>query len=135
MNERPKVGVGVFVRKDGKFLMQRRKNAHGEGTWSLPGGHLEYGEAIEDCARREVMEELGVTIRDPRVTTLTNDVFETEGKHYITIFVVCDLDAGEPRICEPDKSEQFDWFGWNDMPQPLFLPLQNLLAQDFDPFA
>lgn len=133
--QRPGVGVGVFVRKDGKFLMQQRKNAHGEGSWSLPGGHLEFGESVEDCARREVMEELGVTISDPRVVTLTNDVFTDEGKHYITIFVVSDFDAGEPRICEPDKSERFDWFEWDSMPQPLFLPLRNLLAQEFDPFV
>ncbi|HWQ99461.1 MAG TPA: NUDIX hydrolase [Candidatus Methylomirabilis sp.] len=132
--ERPGVGVGVFVIHDGKFLMQRRRNAHGEGTWSLPGGHLEFGESIENCARREVLEELGVTIRRPRVVTLTNDVFVHEGRHYITIFVVSDLDAGEPHICEPDKSEQFGWFVWDDMPKPLFLPLQNLLRQEFNPF-
>lgn len=81
------------------------------------------------------MEELGVTIRHPRVATLTNDVFTEEGKHYITIFVVSDLDAGEPRICEPDKSGQLGWYEWNDLPRPLFLPLQHLLAQEFDPFV
>lgn len=135
MNERPKIGVDVFVRRDGRFIMQRRKNAHGDGTWSLPGGHLEFGESVEDCARREVMEELGVTLRDPRIVTFTNDVFADEGKHYITIFVVSDFGAGEPLICEPEKSERFGWFEWNDMPQPLFLPLRNLLDQEFDPFV
>lgn len=41
--DKPKVrvGIGVFVFKDGKFLMAQRKNAHGDGTWSVPGGHLE----------------------------------------------------------------------------------------------
>ena len=45
--ERPKVGMGVFVLKDGKILMQRRKGAHGSGTWCLPGGHLEFNEEFD----------------------------------------------------------------------------------------
>ena len=53
----PRVGIAVFIFKDGKFLMGRRKGAHGEDTWSVPGGHLEFGEMIEDGARREVEEE------------------------------------------------------------------------------
>jgi 8-oxo-dGTP diphosphatase len=43
--KRPKVGVGVIIKKDGKVLMGKRKNAHGDGTWSFTGGHLEFGEA------------------------------------------------------------------------------------------
>jgi 8-oxo-dGTP diphosphatase len=60
--ERPKVGVGVFIIKDKKILMGKRINSHGEGTWSLPGGHLEFFETFEDCAKREVMEETGLKI-------------------------------------------------------------------------
>ena len=54
--KRPKVGVGVFVFKDGKTLLGKRKNAHGDGTWNPPGGHLEFNESIEQCAQREVLE-------------------------------------------------------------------------------
>ena len=39
---RPKVGLGVFVFKDNKFLIQKRINSHGHNTWCLPGGHLEF---------------------------------------------------------------------------------------------
>ena len=86
--ERPKVGIGVFVFKDGKILLGKRRNAHGEGSWSLPGGHLEFNEELEDCAQREVMEEAGIKIKNIRLSTITNDKFEKEGKHYITIFMV-----------------------------------------------
>ncbi len=54
--ERPKVGVGVIVVKEGKVLLLQRKNSHGSGTWCFPGGHLEYGESLEECAKREVLE-------------------------------------------------------------------------------
>ena len=51
--DRPKVGVGVIVVKEGKVLLQRRRGAHGEGTWGFPGGHLEFKESWEECAKRE----------------------------------------------------------------------------------
>ena len=63
---RPKVGVGViFVRGDTVFLAKRH-GAHGEDTWASAGGHLENGETLEECGRREAMEELGVTVEDLR---------------------------------------------------------------------
>ena len=71
MEQRPKIGVGVIVNKDNKVLLLQRKNAHGEGTWCFPGGHLEFNEEIEDCVKREVEEgkydvqnNFGCRIRD-----------------------------------------------------------------------
>ncbi len=52
----PQVGVGVLILRDGKVLLGRRKGSHGAGCWSAPGGHLEFGEAVEDCALREALE-------------------------------------------------------------------------------
>lgn len=133
MEDRPKIGVGVIVVKDGKVLLGRRKNAHGEGTWSFPGGHLEFNEKIEDCAVREVREETGIKIRNLRRGPFTNDIFEKEKKHYVTLFVVSDFDSGEVRIMEPDRCEKWGWFEWDKLPQPLFTPVQNLLKQGFNP--
>ena len=70
----PRIGVGVFVFKDGKFVMGCRRGAHGEGSWSVPGGHLEYGETPEETAAREVMEEIGVKIKNIRFGGITNDI-------------------------------------------------------------
>ena len=72
----PRVGIGIFVLKDGKFLLCKRKNSHGAGHWQLPGGHLEFNEKLEDCARREVIEETGVKIKNIRSSTITNDIFK-----------------------------------------------------------
>ena len=134
MTERPKVGLGVIVVKDGKILMHKRKNAHGEGKWSLPGGHLEFNEEIEDGARREVMEEAGITIKNVRRATFTNDINMEEGNHYITIFLLADYDSGEVRVMEPHKCEKWEWFEWENMPQPLFSPIVNLLKMNYHPF-
>ena len=132
---RPKVGVGVIVKKDNKILAGRRKNAHGRGSWCFPGGHLEFGESWEECARREAEEETGVQIKNVRFFTATNDFFKEEQKHYITIFMVADWESGEVELREPDKSEEWEWFSWDDLPEPLFVPWQNLLKTGLDPFG
>lgn len=98
-----RVGVGVFVFKDGAFLMQQRHGAHGAGSWSVPGGHQEFGESFEETARREVMEETGMQIRNVRFGAVTNDYFPEEDKHYVTIWVLSDWASGEAKIVEPDK--------------------------------
>jgi 8-oxo-dGTP diphosphatase len=76
-------GVGCLVWRNGKFLLHQRRNAHGDGTWAPPGGHLEFGESWEECAAREVFEETGMRIKNTRLITVSNDVFEAEHKHYI----------------------------------------------------
>lgn len=134
MDNRPKVGTGVIVIKDKKVLLGKRKNAHGEGAWSFPGGHLEFQETIEDCAIREVKEETGLEVKKVKVGPFTNDIFIKEGKHYLTVFLVADYEGGEVKITEPDRWEVWDWFEWEKLPQPLFVPVQNLLKQGFNPF-
>ena len=130
----PKVGIGVIVVKHDEILLGKRKNSHGEGSWSFAGGHLEFGESWEDCARRETIEETGIIIKNIRFAYATNDIFDKENKHYITIFMIADYDSGEVKIMEPEKCEKWGWFKWNELPKPLFLPIVNLLKQNYDPF-
>ena len=134
MDTFPKVGVGVIIIKDNKILFGQRKNAHGEDTWSVPGGHLEFNELIEECAKREVFEETGIEIKNLKMSPFTNDIFKEEEKHYITIYVIADYDSGEVEVKEPDRMIEWNWFSWNNLPKPLFKPIENLLKQNFNPF-
>ncbi len=122
MNERPKVGVGVFVWRDGKFLMGRRKGAHGEDTWSVPGGHMEFGESLEEASAREVLEETGMKIKNVRFITATNDVFTNDNYHSVTLWAYSDWAEGEPTITEPDKFIEQKWQDFSTLPSPLFEP-------------
>lgn len=131
--EQPRVGIGVFVFKDGKFLMGRRKGSHGEGAWSIPGGHLEFGETPEQTAIREVKEETGMDVGNPRFGAVTNDIFVDDNKHYVSIWMVVDWQAGEPTITEPDKYIDQRWLDFDTLPEPLFLAWQQLLKSDFYP--
>ncbi|KAK8167780.1 7,8-dihydro-8-oxoguanine triphosphatase NUDT15 [Phyllosticta citrichinensis] len=134
----PRVGVGVFIlNKSGAFIAGLRKGNHGSGTWALPGGHLEFGESLEECAAREVLEETGLTIdrEHIRFLTATNSVWKDEGLHYVTVFMTAILkDEGvEPQIMEPEKCEAWQWveyeelISWaNDPQRKLFLPMLDL---------
>jgi len=132
--QRPKVGTGVIIVKDNKILLHKRKCAHGGGTWSTPGGHLEFNESFVECAKRETWEEAGIEIKNVRYTTLTNDVFSADGTHYITIYLLAEHASGEPTVKEPERCECWQWFSWNELPKPLFIPMQNLLKQGYNPF-
>jgi 8-oxo-dGTP diphosphatase len=126
-----------MIFRDGRVLLGCRRSAHGTGTWSFPGGHLEYGESWEDCARRETAEECGLALENIRFGAVTNDIFRDSGKHYVTIIMLADSPAGEPLLLEPDKLERWEWFDWDEaaLPKPLFLPLSNLLERKYNPFA
>lgn len=129
----PRVGIGVIIKKESKILLGLRKNSHGENTWAFPGGHLEFGESPEETAVREVKEETGLSIQEPRFTQLTNDIFIKENKHYITLFLEVDIREGEAQLLEAEKCEAWQWFSWEDLPSNLFLPITNLEKTGYRP--
>ena len=130
---RPQIGVGVLVFRNGQLLLGQRRGSHGAGTWAPPGGHLEFGESVEICARREVLEETGLHVQAVRPGPYTSDVFDAEDRHYVTLFVLAQSAEGEPAVREPSKCAGWAWFSWTDLPEPLFLPLANLRRQGFRP--
>jgi 8-oxo-dGTP diphosphatase len=59
------VAVGVLVRSDGAFLLTSRPEGKAyAGYWEFPGGKLEAGETVEQALRRELQEEIGLTIQN-----------------------------------------------------------------------
>lgn len=133
MSHRPFVGVAVIVVRRDKLLLGLRRSSHGAGTWQFPGGHLEYGESVEGCAEREVLEETGLSITAIRRGPWSNDVFEVEGKHYVTLFMLAESAEGEPEVREPQKCDRWEWFAWDALPEPLFLPILHLREAGYCP--
>lgn len=131
MDKIVRVGIGVFVIKKGKFLMGCRRNSHGDGSWSVPGGHLEFGETIENGAAREVLEETNIKIKNVKIAGITNDIFKKEDKHYVTIWVVSRWKSRKEKITEPGKYINIGWFDFKSLPKPLFLPWKQLFKSNF----
>ncbi len=125
----PRVGVAAVVTRNGRVLLIKRKNVHGSGSWSTPGGHLDFGETPEQCAIRETQEEVGIEITNVRFIAATNDIFEAEGKHYISLWMGGTFVSGEPKITADYEVAELGWFEWDSLPSPLFIPFENLVNQ------
>lgn len=97
-----RVGVAAFILKSPRespenphFIIGKRRGAHGAGTYALLAGHLEFGETPEQCAARDVMEETGLKVSNLQFLTATNDYMPADGKHFITLYMVCSLDNND----------------------------------------
>lgn len=118
--ERPKVGIGSVIEKDGLVLLGERIKGHGAGNWMIPGGHLEFGETFGETALREATEECGLT--DLEVVGLVSVYNERDyGKHYVNFGVHLKWKSGEPFSAEPEKSGNWHWHDPNDLPENMFL--------------
>jgi len=131
LQNRPRVGIGIFlINQQGRILLGNRMNAHGANTWSIPGGHLDFGEEIIDCAQREAREETGLIAKGIKILGLSNAIFEKEDLHYVSILTICEPVCEEPELKEPKKCEAWKWFALEDFPKNIFLPLNNFLKDE-----
>jgi len=129
MENRPLIGVATCIFKDGQVLLGLRKGKHANNTWGFPGGHLEFGEKIEDCARREIAEEVDVEVNCLSFISVVGNVYEEENKHYLTILYTANYVSGDLTVKEPDKHLEWKWFPICDLPENLMPPAKKFLKE------
>ena len=126
-------GIGVMLVKERKLLLGLRHHdpnkadseLSGQGTWTMPGGKLEYGESFEQAAIREVAEETGIKLNNAKVICINND--KNENAHFVTIGLLSDDFEGEPKVMEPNEITEWKWFNLNKIPTPIFFPSKKIL--------
>ncbi|MFH1294631.1 MAG: NUDIX domain-containing protein [Candidatus Aenigmatarchaeota archaeon] len=129
------IGVGVLLFRNGKILLGKRNEdpekadslLKGEGTWTLPGGKLDFGEAFENAAYREVLEETGVRIdlKRLKLVSISNDIVHTA--HFVTIGFLAESLEGEAKVMEPEEILEWKWFSPEELPKPLFFPSEKMI--------
>lgn len=139
-NKKVGVGFGVMILKDNKVLLGKRhedpdkadSELHGEGTWTMPGGKIDFGEAFEEAAAREVMEETSIKINQDKLkfVSLAND--KVTDAHFVTIGFLCEEFEGEAKVMEPDEITQWQWFDLNNLPEKVFPPSVKVLKNYLD---
>lgn len=132
-NKKMGIGVGVMILKDNKVLLGKRHDdpnkasslLNGAGTWTMPGGKLDFGESFEDCAKRETEEETGIKLNSLKVICVNNDVVDEA--HFVTIGLFSDHFVGEPKVMEPEKITEWTYFDLDKLPSPMYFPSVKLL--------
>lgn len=114
---RPWVGVGVMVFRDGKILLGRRAREPRKGQWSIPGGTIELGETTREAATREIREEFNVEIEDIQLFDVFDCVFrDSENQvqfHYVLIEFFARHKSGEVRPA--DDIDAAEWVEPKDL--------------------
>ena len=115
--KRPVVGVGAIILDGDQILLEKRKNSPGKGKWSVPGGLVELGENVEDAVIREVKEETGLEVYEPRLVDVVNYVSWGEKGavmyHYIIIDYLVTVRSGNPKAAS--DAEDLKWVPFNEV--------------------
>ena len=120
--------AGCVIRNDAGEILLLHRNKNGMQQWELPGGKLEEGEAAEEAAVREILEELGV-----RVTIaafLGRADFNEKDRTYSYEWYEAKLVSKEqPSICEPHTFDRLQYWNVRDLMlrSDLSANLKNLL--------
>jgi 8-oxo-dGTP diphosphatase len=121
-NTRPTVGVGIVILRrvnggDEVVLIKRAKPP--VGHWSIPGGHQELGETTREAAIREVFEETGLTVANPRLIDVVDVVRRGPDQAVTSHFTLVDFRAdwvtGEPKA--GDDAADARWVALTDLAQ------------------
>jgi len=127
---RPLIGTWVFVIKEWKFLLGKRKSNFWDWKWCLPWWHLEFWETLEECWKRETLEESWVIVKDIEFLWISNDI--TENKHYVTIFMKSNYDYWKAIITDFDEFYEWNWVDLDSLPNNLFEIFSNFLDNNRD---
>jgi 8-oxo-dGTP diphosphatase len=127
--------VAVVVTHARRVLFGRRRTRDGGFEWQLPGGWIEAGESPQQAACREVFEETGLELRDPRFVGITSNVFSTHS-HSISLYYEAEcVNQDSLIVARSEKCQDWEWRQWNALTGELFLPLCLLRQTGYQPFV
>jgi 8-oxo-dGTP diphosphatase len=107
---------GIFLEK-GKILMVKRNHFPFVGFWILPGGHVEYGERVEKAIKREMKEELGVSVKIKKLFGVYSDPKRDPRYHAVSLVYLLEKGGGKIRLNR--ESSEFKYFSLKDLPEKI----------------
>ena len=120
----------MILNTQGEVLLGKRNNdaqkassdLHGEGTWTMPGGKLDFHETLIDGVTREVLEETGIKIDKEKTKVISVADEIVPDNHYVTVGFLCQDFEGEPKATEPEEITEWKWYNLNNLPEKVFPP-------------
>jgi len=113
----------LLIESDKILLSRRYQTEYMDGWYSLPAGHVDEGETVEDCLVREVREEIGVGLKKKDIK-LAHVIHRKEHDIRLDFFYICKKYQGKPKNLEPKKCDDLKWFKLDSLPDNI-LPYIN----------
>lgn len=133
--KQPGVGLGVLVVRDKKILLSKRLKPYGYRKKALPGGRVEWMETLEECARREVLEETGIRLgKIHSLYTYSEEVHPKLKQHYVTFYMIarCPDDQEPIQGLEPTKHGEWGWYDPFNLPRDTWEPTKRLCGLELN---
>jgi 8-oxo-dGTP diphosphatase len=115
--KKPIVGVGAIILDGDQILLEKRKNSPGKGKWSVPGGLVDLGETAEEAVIREVKEETGLEVYDPRLVDVVSYISLGEKSavlyHYVIIDYLVTSKGGKPNAAS--DADDLKWVSFYEV--------------------
>ncbi len=117
--------AGAVVERDGRILLVRRAGEPYAGAWDIPGGFCEEDEHPADAARREVLEETGLTVRLGALLGLWLEPYEAPGqppRTTLNVYYLASVGSDERAGRTTDELLEVGWFDAGSVPRDLAFP-------------
>ena len=115
--DKPIVGIGAIIVRNGKMLLEKRKNDPGKGRWSVPGGVVELGENVTQTVIREVKEETGLDVAEPEHIDVVDQITRDENGrikyHFVIIDYLVNLKGGT--LNAASDADTLQWVSLDDV--------------------
>lgn len=131
-----RVGCTILVHRHGRVLIGERGEdcQTAPGLYAFPGGRMDFGENPKQAIVRELFEETGLVIaeKDVRFLRYCNEYFPEQGKHYVSLVFIIELNEGEPIRKESDKCKGWEWREADHLPKNMFEPCHESIMMGVD---
>ena len=105
--------AGCVILDENQSMYLLHRNKKGLTQWELPGGKIEPNESVEEAARRELREELGVSVGLVRHLGTTR--FEEKNIEHVYTWFLAEIQEGELSICEPQTFDDLKSFSLSEL--------------------
>ncbi|MCK4968013.1 MAG: NUDIX hydrolase [Candidatus Aenigmarchaeota archaeon] len=123
----PRLAVDGIITKNKEILLVKRNVYPFRGYWTLPGGHIEYGETVEQAIGREIKEELNLTIKIKQLIGIFSGPRRDPRYHLISISYWLQIISGNIRLNQ--EANQFAYFPLNKLPPKIGADHRQIIEQ------